>query len=394
MNMNSDTATAISSQRDNGICDIEEIIEDFQQGRIVIMVDDEDRENEGDLLIAAERIRASDINFMASHGRGLVCLTLTQERCEHLQLSLMVNDNNARYSTNFTVSIEAADGVTTGISAADRATTVLAAVHPDAQPADLLTPGHIFPVMAQPGGILTRAGHTEAGVDLARLAGFVPASVICEILNEDGSMARLPDLLEFGKKHGVKIGTIADLIRYRLAHEPTVHRIAESTLMTNYGEFRVVAYENIVDNSTHLALVKGQIDPAVPQLVRVHVFTGVLDMLSELRSDHPWSLDAALRAIDAAGSGVLTILQYHADDGEPLPVDDEVKMASSPVPTRDADEGISDLRMLGVGSQILSDLNVGKMRVLGTPRKVHGLSGFDLEIIDYISEPAVVRRVT
>jgi len=244
---------------------IEEILEDYKAGKMVILVDDEDRENEGDLVIAAGCVTADDINFMASYGRGLICLTLTEERCRRLSLPLMVRDNNSRYSTNFTVSIEAAEGVTTGISAADRTTTIHTAVSEGASADDIVTPGHIFPVMAQPGGVLTRAGHTEAGVDLARLSGFEPASVICEILNPDGTMARLPDLVGFGEKHELRIGAIADLIRYRLKNEPTVWRVSENRVQTRHGVFRAIIYEDAELRHVHLALVSGEITPdAVP----------------------------------------------------------------------------------------------------------------------------------
>ncbi len=368
---------------DAAISSIEAIIDDFRRGKMVIMVDDEDRENEGDLLIAAERVRPEDINFMARNGRGLVCLTLTEERCRRLKLPLMVRDNNAHYSTNFTVSIEAAKGVTTGISAADRATTVHAAVRPDARPEDLVAPGHVFPVMAQPGGVLTRAGHTEAGVDLARLAGFQPASVICEVLREDGGMARLADLIAFGRLHGIKIGAIADLIRYRLEHEPTVKRVAESELATDCGAFRMLAYRDEVDGGTHFALVLGAVTRDAPTRVRVHVYSGLFDAFAEVRSQQPWSIGRALRAIAGQGAGVLVILRHDEDADAFLDRVRRTQMHDMGIESAD-DATSSDLRMLGVGSQILADLGVGKMRVLGTPRKAHGLSGFGLEIVEYI----------
>ncbi|MEA3243351.1 MAG: 3,4-dihydroxy-2-butanone-4-phosphate synthase, partial [Pseudomonadota bacterium] len=250
---------------------IEEIIEDIQDGKMVVIMDDEDRENEGDLIMAASKVRPEDINFMATHGRGLICLTLTRERCRQLSLPLMVNDNQDQHTTNFTASIEAAEGVTTGISAYDRAHTVRTAVQPDARPQDLVQPGHIFPLMAQPGGVLTRAGHTEAGCDLARLAGLEPASVIVEILNEDGTMARRPDLERFAQQHDLKVGTIAELIHYRIANEKSVERVAECEMPTEYGNFRLVAYQDIVNKSLHLALVMGEVSPEDPTLVRVHV---------------------------------------------------------------------------------------------------------------------------
>ncbi len=366
-----------------GVCPIEEIIADFNQGRMVIMVDDEDRENEGDLLVAAERVRAEDINFMAQHGRGLICLTLTEERCRQLALPLMVRDNNAHYSTNFTVSIEAARGVTTGISAADRATTVRTAVRPGASADDLVSPGHVFPIMAQAGGVLTRAGHTEAGIDLARLAGFEPASVICEILKDDGSMARFPDLLRFGQQHGIRIGTIADLIRYRLAHEPTVQRLTETELSTASGTFRVVAFRDMVDGEIHFAFVTGEIARATPVLVRVHVFTGLYDALAEARGDQAWPLAETLARLAGAGAGVLVVLR-HEQGAEALLDRLRSKHIQDMGIESVTDVPSPDLRMLGVGSQILADLGVGKMRVMGTPKKVHGLSGFGLEIVEYV----------
>ena len=358
-------------------------MEDYRQGRMVILVDDEDRENEGDLVIAAEAVTAEHINFMASHGRGLVCLTLTEERCRQLDLPLMVKDNNARYSTNFTVSIEAARGVTTGISAADRAVTIAAAVKADATPADVVMPGHIFPIMAQPGGVLNRSGHTEAGVDLARICGFEPASVICEILNADGSMARLGDLVEYGATHGIRIGTIADLIRWRLTHEPTVVRVSSHDLATPRGQFRAYVYEDRIARSTHLALATGDILRDEPILARVHVHSGVFDTMMNAVSGHESDPGRALKAIADNGSGVLVLLDYPTTgDYVSRRIADMNKTESRPT---ESDE-ISDLRMVGAGSQILSDLGVGKVRVLGTPRRTHGLSGFDLEVVDYVTD--------
>jgi 3,4-dihydroxy 2-butanone 4-phosphate synthase / GTP cyclohydrolase II len=367
---------------------IEDIIADYREGRMVILVDDEDRENEGDLLIAAEKVRAEDINFMARFGRGLICLALTEERCRQLRLPLMVNDNNARYSTNFTVSIEAAEGVTTGISAADRAATVLAAVRPDAKAGDVISPGHIFPLMALAGGVLNRAGHTEAGIDLARLAGLEPASVLCEVLKDDGSMARLPELVEAARRWDIRIGTIADLIRYRLEHEPTVTRVAQSRMDSEFGELRVIAYNDVVDNETHIALVRGTIDPDAPVPVRVHAFSGLHDVLAEVRRAFPWPIQSALRYIAEHGSGVLVLVRYE-DRGSDLVRrirDYQLQDAGIEFPR---DTPGSDLRMLGVGAQILADLGVRRMRVLGTPKNVHALSGFGLEIVEYVSDPGV-----
>ncbi len=367
-----------------GLNDINEIIEDYRRGKMVILTDDEERENEGDLLIAAEKVTPDIINFMASHARGLICLTLTEERCKQLGLSLMVAANNSRFSTNFTVSIDAATGVTTGISAADRATTVRSAVKPDATPNDITTPGHIFPLMGQPGGVLTRAGHTEAGVDLARLAGLEPASVICEILKPDGTMARLPDLIEFGRRHAIKISSVAALIRHRMKHEPTVKRIAESKIATEDGEFRIIAYQDIIENETHIALVSGAIKHENPTLVRVHVESGLFDVFRELRQAIKWPIRTALRRIREEGSGVLVILRYNEPGIEIVK-----RLRHSSMEGKDIDfpwhESGEDLRMLGVGSQILADLGVGKMRVLGAPKRVHALSGFALEIVEYVT---------
>ncbi len=367
------------------LTDIKEIIDDYRRGKMVILTDDEDRENEGDLLIAAEKITPDAINFMATHARGLICLTLTEERCRQLGLSLMVATNDSRFSTNFTASIEAAKGVTTGISAADRATTVATAVKPNATPKDIISPGHIFPLMAQAGGVLTRAGHTEAGVDLARLAGLEPASVICEILKRDGTMARLPDLIEFGREHDIRISSVAALIRYRMQHEPTVTRVAESKITTPDGEFRVVAYRELVENETHIALVKGDIERREPVLVRVHVESGIFDAFRELRDAIKWPVRAAIRRIREEGKGVLVLLRYNEPGTEIVK-----RLQHSRVEGKDVEfpwhESGNDLRMLGVGGQILADLGVGKMRVLGTPKRVHGLSGFDLEIVEYVTE--------
>ena len=368
----------MKANKEISVSPIEEILEDYKDGKMVILVDDEDRENEGDLVIAAGCVTADDINFMASYGRGLICLTLTEERCRRLNLPLMVRDNNSRYSTNFTVSIEAAKGVTTGISAADRTTTIHTAVSEAASADDIVTPGHIFPVMAQPGGVLTRAGHTEAGVDLARLCGFEPASVICEILNPDGSMARLPDLVGFGGKHGLRIGAIADLIRYRLKNEPTVWRVSENRVETRHGVFRAIIYEDVELRHVHLALVSGEIRPDVPAMVRVQTHRGVYDMLAEARGVGRWSVDAALERIAGEGGGVLVLLAY-ADDATTL--DQRLRGEVG------ADGEGRELRMLGAGSQILADLNVGMVKVLGTPLRTHAISGFGLEVVGYVSQP-------
>ncbi len=374
---------------------IEQVIEDYRQGKMVIMVDDQDRENEGDLLVAAQCITAGHINFMASKGRGLICLTLTEERCNQLDLPLMVSRNSARFSTNFTVSIEAAEGVTTGISAQDRAITIQTAVKPNAKADDLVTPGHIFPIKAQPGGVLTRAGHTEAGVDMARLCGFLPASVICEILKEDGSMARLPDLIEYGKKHNFKIGTIADLISYRLKSDPTLHRVTKDTLQLKQGVFQSYVYHDAIEGGTHLALVKGEIksDSVVP--VRVHVHRGLLDVVfnpaslaTVPNSGASWTLENALEVIAKQVSGVVVILSYHESVGElvsRINQNNSESRQSSTEPAHPESEGSSEnLRMLGAGGQILADLGLTRILALGRQKKAHGLSGFGLEIVDYI----------
>ena len=368
-----------NSKKTLAVNSIEDVLEDFSQGKMVILVDDEDRENEGDLIIAAECITPEAINFMALHGRGLICLTLEQSRCQALKLPLMVSNNNERYSTNFTVSIEAAEGVTTGISAADRATTVLAAVQPDVKPDSIVMPGHIFPVMAQPGGVLSRAGHTEAGVDMARISGKFAASVICEILNPDGTMARLPDLIEFGGSHDIKIGTIADLISYRLKHEPTVLRVAQHVIDTDHGPAKVMTYRDIVEDQNHLAVVFGNITVDDNVLVRVHASTGLLDIFQDIERSQNWPLEAVLETISAQGKGVLVLLNQQTSEQSILK-ELEALQNNSVAQTHD------DWRMLGIGSQILADVGVKKMRVLGTPRKMHGLSGFDLEIIEFLNE--------
>ncbi len=361
----------------------EEIIEDIRQGKMVILMDDEDRENEGDLIMAAERVTPEAINFMARYARGLICLPLTRERCEQLRLPLMVTTTGDKHATNFTVSIEAAEGVTTGISAADRAATVLAAVKADARPEDIVQPGHIFPLMAQEGGVLARAGHTEAGCDLARLAGFEPASVIVEILNDDGSMARRPQLEAFAKQHHLKLGTVADLIRYRRQNEKTVERVAECQLPTEYGEFHLVAYQDSIEKLLHLALVKGTIDADTPTLVRVHLADTFTDLFGARRDDCGMPLKAAMARLAAEKSAVTVLLQHQ----EP-PADIVRRIRDYQLQDRGVNlprpEPSEDLRTYGAGAQILADLGVKKMRVMGAPRKLHGLSGFDLEVVEYV----------
>jgi 3,4-dihydroxy 2-butanone 4-phosphate synthase/GTP cyclohydrolase II len=358
----------------------EELLADLRAGKMVIVMDDEARENEGDLLMLASRVRPEDINFMARYGRGLICLTLTRERCQQLRLPLMVSDTDRTRRTNFTVSIEAAEGVTTGISAHDRARTVLTAVAPDAKPEDLTQPGHVFPLMAQPGGVLTRAGHTEAGCDLARLAGAEPAAVIVEILNEDGSMARREDLERFARQHGLKIGTIADLIRYRLATERSIERLAESRVPTEFGEFTLYCYEDHVHHDLHLALVRGRVDPAEPTLVRVHLLDTLGDVVGVRWERLGWPLRSALQRVAAEGSGVVVILR--GEDPRAL----LATLSGGPQPAATTADEPKDLRTYGIGAQILRDLGVRRMRVLSAPKRLHALSGFGLEVVEYIDQ--------
>ena len=359
-----------------------EIIEDIKQGKMVILMDDEDRENEGDLIMAAEHVTPEAINFMVTHARGLVCLPMTEERAGRLKLPLMVDNNSTQYSTNFTVSIEAAEGVTTGISAADRATTVLAAAAKNASSEDIVQPGHIFPLVAKEGGVLNRAGHTEAGVDLARLAGCEAVSVIVEILNEDGSMARRPELESFAKKHNLKMGTIADLIEYRNLNETTIEQVAKCKLPTNFGDFDLITFRDVIDNQTHFALQKGEITPEKPTLVRVHLQNTLSDLLGSTRSiNRSMSLQSAMQKINENG-GVLVLLGKNED------IVSQVKQFESEdlgtVAKSKAWKGSS--RTVGIGSQILASLGVQKMRLLSKPIRYSALSGFGLEVVEYISE--------
>ena len=363
---------------------VEEIIGDIRAGRMVILMDDEDRENEGDLVMAAAHVRSEDINFMASHGRGLICLTLTRKRCEQLALPLMVQSNLSSHATNFTVSIEAASGVTTGISAADRARTIQAAVAADAQPRDIVQPGHIFPLMAQPGGVLTRAGHTEAGCDLARLAGLEPAAVIVEILKEDGSMARRPDLEVYARQHGLKIGTIEDLIRYRIENEKTVERVASSDLATEHGIFRVHAYHDSIDGAIHLALVMGDLEPDEPTLVRVQLQHTLSDLIDVKREGQHWPLRDVLQRVAREGKGVVVILRPE-EPADALVEQIKAYHIPADVETSAASNKPDELRTYGVGAQIIADLGVQKMRVLSAPKIVHGIAGFGLEVVEYVS---------
>jgi len=363
---------------------IEEIIADLRAGRMVVIMDDEDRENEGDLLMAADRVTPEAINFMAKYGRGLICLTLTKERCERLRLPLMVNARRDPLATAFTVSIEAAQGVTTGISAADRARTVQAAVAADARPADLVQPGHVFPLMAQPGGVLVRAGHTEAGCDLARLAGYEPAAVIVEILAEDGTMARRPELEAFAATHGLKIGTIADLIQYRLANEKSVFREEGGLLPTRHGVFRIFVYRDTISHDVHLALTMGEIAPDRPTLVRVHLQNSLCDLFDVAHPACGWPLRDALARIARVGEGAVVVLRNRDRDVEVL---DRLRQLCADDP-RDPPPARADargaLRTYGIGAQILADLGVRKMRVMSAPKAMHGISGFDLEIVEYV----------
>ncbi|MBC7161019.1 bifunctional 3,4-dihydroxy-2-butanone-4-phosphate synthase/GTP cyclohydrolase II [Immundisolibacter sp.] len=364
----------------------EEIIADIRAGKMVILMDDADRENEGDLILAGECVTPEAINFMARYGRGLICLTLTEARCRQLNLPLMVADNNDKNTTNFTVSIEAASGVTTGISAADRAVTVQAAVRPDARPNDIVMPGHIFPLRAQPGGVLTRAGHTEAGCDLARLAGFEPSAVIVEILNEDGTMARYPQLVEFARTHGLKIGTIADLIRYRVEQEGSVEWVAESTFESEFGSFRLVAFHENDHGEVHLALVMGDIRRDEPTLARVQQASVLRDILGA-QAPNRWSVRRALATIADAGRGVLVLLSPTDLPQTLLGEVQAYKMRHLGVPLPGLDPN-PELRMYGVGAQILAQLGVGRMRIMGKPRKLHGLAGFGLELVDFVPPEA------
>ncbi len=360
---------------------VPELLEDLRAGRMIILMDDEDRENEGDLVMAAEHVTPEAINFMARYARGLICLTLTQQRCEQLELPLMVGRNGAALSTNFTVSIEAAEGVTTGISAADRAHTVRTAVARDASPRDIVQPGHVFPLMAQPGGVLHRAGHTEAGCDMTRLAGLEPAAVIVEIMNEDGTMARRPDLEKFAEAHQLRIGTIADLIQYRMVHEKTVEKVSENVLPTWYGDFRMIAFRDTVDDMAHVALVKGEIHPDSVTTVRVHQIDPLRDIMSaKIDGRTGWNMHHVLSEISRSESGVVIILGQDYVSRDMLGRIDEFFSGRQPGMSGDG----PGYRNIGTGSQILRELGVGKMRLLSSPMRFNALSGFDLEIVEYV----------
>ncbi len=371
----------------SGISPVSEIVAELRAGRMVILVDEEDRENEGDLVMAAEFVTPEAINFMVTHARGLVCLTLTEDRCRQLDLPLMASRNGTRYGTNFTMSIEAAEGVETGISAADRARTIRVAVARDAKPSDLVQPGHIFPLQAVRGGVLVRAGHTEAGCDLTGMAGLTPAAVICEVLKPDGSMARLPDLLVFAKEHNLKIGTIADLIQYRSEHESMVERLSSRSVRTPWGPFEAVAYRDLASGAAHLALVHGKIDREAETLVRVHEPTHVLDVLFEGEGSHSWGIAEALRTISAAPSGVLIMMNCQGSADQVFAHFESWKAspeAGEALPDRESRYG---LRTYGIGAQIMRDLGVGKARLLARPRKMPSMAGFALTITGYITEP-------
>lgn len=358
---------------------VKELIDDIRLGKMVILMDDEDRENEGDIVMAASHVRPEDINFMAKYARGLICLTLTRERCEQLNLPLMVTRNGASHGTNFTMSIEAAHGVTTGISAHDRAHTVQVAVARDAKPNDIVQPGHIFPLMAQAGGVLHRAGHTEAGCDLARLAGLEPAAVIVEIMNDDGTMARRPDLEKFAEQHNIKIGTIADLIHYRMVNEQTISRVSENLLPTEYGDFKLISYQEDVGNDVHVALVKGDIQNNVP-VVRVHAVNPLRDLLhAKYKGRLGWNLQRSLAELSQHEAGVLVLLgqDYVSSD-----MVEHIKQFFEQRPR--ATDGSGMYRTIGTGSQILRDLGITQMRLLSSPMRFNALSGFDLEIVEYI----------
>jgi 3,4-dihydroxy 2-butanone 4-phosphate synthase/GTP cyclohydrolase II len=363
---------------------VEELIDDIRQGKMVILMDDEDRENEGDLIIAAEQVRPEDINFMATHARGLICLTLTEDRCRLLDLPLMVSDNRAAHSTNFTVSIEAAEGVTTGISAADRARTIRAAVAREAVAKDIVQPGHIFPLKAEAGGVLSRAGHTEAGCDLARLAGFSPAAAIVEIMNADGTMARRPDLETFAKEHDLKIGTIADMIQYRTVNEKTVECIDERAISTEYGEFSLRTYLDKPRQEKHFVMVKGDVRAEESTLVRVHNSDTARDVLGVMRESDktykPWTFQRALKRVAEEGSGIVVLLCHNETTDD---IEESIDWMISGKQQRPSQDMV--YKSVGTGSQILQDLGVRKMRLMSAPFKFSALSGFKLEVDEYIS---------
>lgn len=362
---------------------IDEILEDFRQGKMVLIMDDEDRENEGDLIIAADVVTPEHVTFFARYACGLICLTITEERGRQLHLPLMVEQNSSQHETNFTVSIEAADGITTGISAADRAKTVRTAVAKNAQPQDLVMPGHIFPLIAKPGGVLTRAGHTEAGCDLARMAGYEPAAVIVEVMNEDGTMAQRPQLEKFAEQHQIKIGTIADLIQYRALHDTTIDLANEQTVQTQYGEFQLRTYTDTVSRAIHHALVKGNIVEDEPCMVRVQVVNALRDVLGTMRPgfQKSWSLQESMQRIEEEGTGVVVIVGQEEQSTELL--EQILHFPDMPPVARHTSE-LGTYRVIGTGSQILRDVGVGKMRLLSSPTRFNAISGFHLEVVEFV----------
>ncbi|MGE5338133.1 MAG: bifunctional 3,4-dihydroxy-2-butanone-4-phosphate synthase/GTP cyclohydrolase II [Gemmatimonadota bacterium] len=359
-----------------------EIIDEVRKGNIVVLVDDEDRENEGDLVFAADFVSAEKINFLAKHGRGLVCMPITAEHAAQLRLAPMTPHNRTVHGTNFTVAIEAAQGVTTGISAADRAHTIRVASRPTAKSSDIVQPGHVFPLVAQPGGVLMRAGHTEACCDLARLAGLTPAAVLCEIMNDDGTMARLPDLIPFAQRHGLKLGTIADLIQYRAATESLVMRVGQRRVTTLAGEFDLIAYRDAPSSNAHLALVLGAPTPETDTLVRVHEPVSALDLIDVDVSTHSWPVAKALAAIARAGCGVVVLLNCGESGDQLLRQFAELSDPSAQAPGTGAAK--LDLRTYGIGAQILRDLNVGRMKLMARPRKMPSMAGFGLHVTGYL----------
>ena len=362
---------------------IEEILEDFRQGKMVLLMDDEDRENEGDLIIAAEVVTAAHITFMARHACGLICMTLTEQRAEQLNLPLMVQHNSSNHETNFTVSIEAAEGITTGISAPDRAKTVRDAVAKNAGPDDIVMPGHIFPLIAKPGGVLTRAGHTEAACDLARITGYEPSGVIVEVMNEDGTMAHRPELEAFAEKHSIKLGTIADLIQYRTLYDKTIEPVSRKPLDTDHGEFELHTYTDKVSDCIHYALVKGDITEEQPCLVRVQVINALRDVIGTRRPGfkNTWSLQDSMRRINAEGSGVVVLVGQEHLFAEEL---EQVAHFPDIPPGQRANNEIGVYRVIGTGSQILRDIGVGKMRLLSSPTRFNAISGFHLEVVEFV----------
>ena len=362
----------------------EELIDDLRRGRMVILLDDEDRENEGDLVMAASHVSPEHVNFMARYARGLICLTLNREDCQRLGLSLMTQQNYSRHGTNFTVSIDAAHGVSTGISAADRALTIRTAVAEDSTSADLVQPGHVFPLMAQVGGVLSRAGHTEAGCDLCRLAGLKSAAVIVEILNEDGSMARLPELQQFAQEHEYKIGTIADLIRFRIANEKTIQRIEEHILHTEYGAFKLHIYEDMLEQKLHFALTKGQIHAEKPVVVRVQLQNPFSELPGLKSTDSGWPMVDVLQRIGAEDTGVIVYLCEQLDKTELLTRLHCLSELGRKESGKERKQSSKDLRTIGLGAQILADVGVRRMRVLSAPKRIHALAGFGLEVVEYV----------